>query len=171
MATNERFTRFMNDEDLLQLAIKMLPSQQDKRVFVGIIGTGLLERFDRTGYMGDLEKAIVLVEQVVKSTPSDHPDHAMYLNNLRNALQSQFERTGSMEDLNRAIETNEQAVKSTPSDYSDHAMYLDSFEIALQSRFERTGSMEDLSHVIETNEQAVKTQIQPKRSSQLCRGA
>ena len=62
--------------------------------------------------MDDLDRAIVINEQAVESTPVDHPNRAIYLNNLGIALQSRFERTGSMDDLDRAITTNEQAVKS-----------------------------------------------------------
>ena len=94
-------------------------------------------------------------EQAVASTPDDHPDRAMYLNNLGIALQSRFERTGSMDDLDRAITTNEQAVASTPDDHPNRAMYLNNLGNALQRRFERTGSMDDLDRAITTNEQAV----------------
>ena len=52
--------------------------------------------------------------EAVESIPDSHPDHAMFLNRLRNALQSRFEKTGSMEDLERAIVTKEQAVELIP---------------------------------------------------------
>ena len=77
--------------------------------------------------MDDLDRAIVTNEQAVESTPDDHPDRAMYLNNLGSALQSRFERTGSMDDLDRAIVTNEQAVESTPDDHPDRAGSAEQF--------------------------------------------
>ena len=111
--------------------------------------------------MEDLDRAIVTNEQAVESTPDDHPDRAMYLNNLGIALQSRFERTGSMEDLDRAIVTNEQAVESTPDGHPDRAMYLNNLGNALQRRFERTGSMDDLDRAIMTREQAFKSDTAP----------
>ena len=112
----------------------LLDSETGK--LLAALGTELLCRFERTGSMDDLDRAIVTNEQAVESTPDDHPDRAMYLNNLGIALQSRFERTGSMDDLDRAIVTNEQAVELTPDDHPNRAMYLNNLGNALQSRFE-----------------------------------
>ena len=60
--------------------------------------------------MDDLNRAIMTKEQTVASTPDDHPNRAMYLNNLGTTLHSRFERTGSMKDLDQAITRKEQAV-------------------------------------------------------------
>jgi len=87
--------------------------------FLGVVAFELQSRFERTGLMDDLNRAITTNEQAVVLTPEDTPNLAMYLNNLGNALISRFERTGSMDDLNRAISTNEQAVASTPEDTPD----------------------------------------------------
>ena len=89
--------------------------------------------------MDDLNAAVEAKEEAVKSTPRDHPNRAMYLNNLGSALRSRFERTGSMDDLNAAVEVNEEAVKLTPHDHPNRAMYLNNLGNALQSRFEQTG--------------------------------
>jgi len=43
--------------------------------------------------MEDLEDSIRRAQQAVNITPQDHPDLAMYLNNLGNKLETQFERT------------------------------------------------------------------------------
>ena len=121
----------------------------------------LQRRFERTGSMDDLDRAIRTNEQAVASTPDDHPNRGMYLNNLGNALQSRFERTGSMDDLDRAITTNEQAVASTPDDHPNRGMYLNNLGSALQRRFERTGSMDDLDRAITTKEQAFEMNTAP----------
>ena len=60
--------------------------------------------------MNDLDRSIVTKEQAVESTPDDHPDRCMYLNNLANALQERFKRMGLMDDFERAIVANEQAL-------------------------------------------------------------
>ena len=67
--------------------------------------------------MEDLDCAIDTNEQAVESTPVEHPDRVVWLNNLGYALQRRFDRMGLMEDLDHAIETNDQAVKSTPVDH------------------------------------------------------
>lgn len=48
----------------------------------------------------------------MKLTPKDHPDRAMYLNNLGIALGVRFELIGSMDDFDRGIETKEEAFKT-----------------------------------------------------------
>ena len=102
------------------------------------LGNALQSRFERTGSMDDLNRAITTNEQAVASTPEDHPNRACNLNDLGNALQSRFERTGSMDDLNRAITTNEQAVASTPEDHPNHGVMLSNLGNALQRRFQST---------------------------------
>jgi hypothetical protein len=71
-----------------------------------------MRRFEGTGSADDLDHAIMLIEQAVRSTPIDHPEYAIWLNNLGNALQRRFERTGSKDDLDYTILTKEQAVRS-----------------------------------------------------------
>ena len=57
-----------------------------------------------TGETKDLEEAVNITRQAVQSTPSDHPDLAVYLNNLGNMLDRRFECTGDMKDLESVIE-------------------------------------------------------------------
>src|SRR5947207_956881 len=49
-----------------------------------------IRRFERTGSMEDLNCAIETMEQAVKSTPIDHTNNAVMLNNLGNALRRRF---------------------------------------------------------------------------------
>ncbi|KAK4246224.1 CHAT domain-containing protein [Corynascus novoguineensis] len=59
-------------------------------------------RYQRTGEMADLEEAIEMARQAVKSTPYDHPDRASYLGNLGNDLWHRYKQTGEMADLEEA---------------------------------------------------------------------
>ena len=113
-------TLFMLNAELLEFALSTLP-EAEKGALLDAVGMKLLDRFEQTDSIGDLNRAIMMEENAVESIPDDHPDRAMYLNNLGIALQSRFERTGSMEDLDRAIVTKEQAVESTPDDHPDRA--------------------------------------------------
>lgn len=104
---------FMQNAELFKLVLSTLP--ESKRVgLLADVGIALLDRFEQTGSMEDLNRAIVINEQAVESTPDDHADRARMLNNLGIALQSRFEQTGSINDLGCAVITNEQAVESTP---------------------------------------------------------
>jgi hypothetical protein len=78
-----------------------------------VVAMKLLDRFERTDSIDDLNRAITMEEQAVKSIPDGHLDRAGRLNNLGSALQRRFEWTGSMDDLERAI------VKVTGSNIDD----------------------------------------------------
>jgi tetratricopeptide (TPR) repeat protein len=121
------------------------------------LGIALQRRFERTGSMDDLDRAILTSEQAVKLTPVNHPSRAIYLNNFGSALAKRFERKGSMGDLDRTIMVNEQAVKLNPVGHPDRAGVLLNLGNALLRRFLRTGSMDDLDLAVVRTEQAVES--------------
>jgi tetratricopeptide (TPR) repeat protein len=87
-------------------------------------------------------------EQAVASTPEDHPDYGMYLNNLGNALELRFQRMGLMNDLDRAFMAIEKAIKQTPVGYPNRVGYLNNFGIVLHKQFDQTGSIDTLDRAI-----------------------
>src|SRR5579871_6687221 len=97
----------VQNEKLLSLVSSVLPDSLRAALY-GFLAFELISRFDRTGSMDDLNRAITMNEQAVAWTPEDHPNRGAMLTNLGNVLQRRFDRTGSMDDLNRAITTNEQ---------------------------------------------------------------
>jgi len=62
--------------------------------------------------MADPEAAVQAVQQAIDSTPEDHPDRAMYLNNLGNELKSRYARTGDIADLE--AQSKQHSRPSTP---------------------------------------------------------
>ncbi|KAF2174672.1 hypothetical protein K469DRAFT_756644 [Zopfia rhizophila CBS 207.26] len=133
------------------------------------LGNRLRTRFERTGLMEDLNRAVDVADMAVNATPQDHPDRATILNNLGNRLGMRFERTGSMEDLNRAVDVADMAVNVTPRDHPDRAARLNNLGISLGRRFERTGSMEDLNRAVDVADMAVNAtpQDHPNRAAVL----
>ena len=79
--------------------------------------------------MEDLEEAIRKVQQAVEITPQDHPDLAMYLNNLGYVLEKRFDRIGRMEDLEESIHKAQQAVENTPKDHPNLADWSNNLRI------------------------------------------
>jgi len=113
------------------------------------LGAMLGRRFQRTGSMEDLNRAVELASMAVEPTPQDHRDRAGRVNNLGNMLGMRFQRTGSIEDLNRAIEVAVMAMEATHQDHPDRAAILNNLGSWLGRRFERTGSMDDLNYAVE----------------------
>ena len=87
-------------------------------------GAMLSRRFERTGSIDDLNRAVDVTSMAVDATPQDHPDRAVILSNLGSHLSRRFERTGSIDDLNRAVDVASMAVDATPQDHPDRASML-----------------------------------------------
>ncbi|KAL8367940.1 hypothetical protein RB599_003723 [Gaeumannomyces hyphopodioides] len=155
------------------LPIEGLLSMEDSLSMLGnlgaMLGSLLGRRFDRTGSMDDLNRAVEVTDMAVDATPQDHPDRAAILNNLGGWLGRRFDRTGSMDDLNRAVEVTDMAVDATPQDHPDRAGRLINLGGWLGRRFERTGSMDDLNRTVEVADMAVDAtpQNHPDRAGRL----
>ncbi|CUS11109.1 unnamed protein product, partial [Tuber aestivum] len=71
-------------------------------------------RFERTGDLGNLQKAIEHAEEALAATPQNHPLRAATHNNLGCFFSSRFERIGDLGDLKKAIEHAEEVLAATP---------------------------------------------------------
>ncbi|KAK6356066.1 hypothetical protein TWF718_000440 [Orbilia javanica] len=133
------------------------------------LGSRLGTRFDRTGSINDLNRAVEAADMAINATPQDHPNRAACLNNLGNGLGTRFDRTGSINDLNRAVEAADMAVNATPQDHPDRAACLNNLGNWLGTRFDRIGSMDDLNRAVEVADMAVNAtpQDHPDRASHL----
>ena len=145
---------YVQNAELLEYALLALPKSVSAELCVRI-ATKLLDRFERTGSMDDLDRATTTMEQAIAFTPKDHPNHVGMLSNMSGTWLIRFDRTGSVDDLDRAIEMMEQAVTSTSNDHPDLAAILSNLGNILQRRFERMGSIDDLDRAITTMEKAV----------------
>ncbi|KAF2185509.1 hypothetical protein K469DRAFT_665117 [Zopfia rhizophila CBS 207.26] len=108
----------------------------------------LIQNYQRTGSMDDLNRAVEVGDMAVNAIPQGHSDRARYLNNLGHLLGTRFNQMGSMDDLNRAIKVIDIAVNATPQDHSNQATYLKNLGKWLGRRFERTGSIDDLNRAV-----------------------
>ena len=154
MEADQLLHAFVQDTELLEFALSLLSDSVKAELCIGV-SMKLLSRFERTGSMYDLNRAITLNEQAVTFTPKDHPNLYARLSNLGDSLQSRYQQTGSMDDLNRAINNYEQAFASTPEDNPDRAALCNTLGSALQARYQRTGLMDDLNRAITTYEQVL----------------
>jgi tetratricopeptide (TPR) repeat protein len=120
------------------------PDHPNRAIYLSDLSIALGDRFERTGQLTDLDRAIEVGEEAVAATPPNHPNRAIYLSDLSIALGDRFERTGQLTDLDRAIEVGEEAVAATPPDHPNRAGQLFNFGIALETRFDRNGRQADL---------------------------
>jgi CHAT domain-containing protein len=113
-----------------------------------------MDRYQTHGEVGDLNRAITLLEQaVVASEDSAVPSEC--LNNLGLALHARYERSGSMADVERSIELHRQAIEKLPPDAPQLGGCWQNLSMSLQARADRTRRPADLNEAIRASEQAV----------------
>jgi tetratricopeptide (TPR) repeat protein len=104
--------------------------------------------------MKDLEDAIGVARQAVKSTPLEHPDLGIYLHSLGRWVGIRFVEDGETKDLEEAVDVARRAVERTPHQHPNQAMQLNGLGCWLGKRFEQTGEMRDLEEAISCYQQA-----------------
>ena len=89
-----------------------------------IFSAQLLHRFERFGDLADVEQAITLLEEIVRSTSVWDARYPGGLANLGVALSYRFERLGRLSDLEDTISRQRAAVDLTPHGHPDKPSLL-----------------------------------------------
>jgi tetratricopeptide (TPR) repeat protein len=113
-------------------------------------------KYERTGDIEYLQKAICQAEAELDKTSYGQSNRACRLNNLGNLLARRFERFGAVDDLERAILLAEEAVGLSPWNHPSRASRLNSLGSCLARKYERTGDMKDLELAIRRAEEAIQ---------------
>ncbi len=117
-------------------------------------------RYQATGVLADLDKALSSWEELANSVPSDSPHLPAILNNLGVGLSDRYQRTGALSDLDDSIANAQQAVELTPEGSPDLPSRLNNLGSFLSYRYQRTGALSDLDDSIANAQQAVElTQV------------
>jgi hypothetical protein len=99
-----------------------------------------VERFKRFGNVGNVERAVSVLEYAVQLTPDDDPAKPGRLNNLGNSFslrsQTPLGRVGDVADIDRAISSFRNAAQLT-SDNHGKVIHLTNLGKSYFLRFER----------------------------------
>lgn len=111
----------------------------------------LLDRYNQTVNVHDLETAISRAELALSLTPEDHPDRAKGLGNLGIMLSYRYNQTGNMHDLEIAISRAELAVLIAPEDHPERARWLNNLGADLSHRYNdnEKGNIDDLEAALQ----------------------
>ncbi|KAF8443867.1 hypothetical protein L210DRAFT_3759029 [Boletus edulis BED1] len=120
-----------------------------------MLSTQLLKRFERHGDLADLQRAITLLQQLVRSVPVWDDGYCVGLGNLGTGLSLRFERLGELRDLEDAISTHRDAVHITPDGHPDKPRRLNNLGNSFITRFKRLGELRDLEDAISTHRDAI----------------
>jgi CHAT domain-containing protein len=86
------------------------------------LAVALLDRYDERKDLGDLNRSIELLRQVVNATPSGSPRRLLRVNNLGSALYFAFRDGGDQVALREAITFQREAAQSMDATFRTHAI-------------------------------------------------
>jgi hypothetical protein len=67
------------------------------------LGNSFLCRFERSGYLSDIDEAISFHKDAIRRTPEGHAEKPGYLNNLGNSFLRRFESSEDIDDFGEAV--------------------------------------------------------------------
>ena len=100
------------EEAISALERTLAEGGQVQPIGLGNLGAMLYKRYERTGSLADLNRAIDAVGRAIDVTPAGHSDQALYLSNLSTWLRTRDERTVSVPDLDCSVEVSSKATKN-----------------------------------------------------------
>ena len=121
-----------------------------------ILGIQLLHSFEQFGDLADLQEAITLMEELVRSTSTSDDRYSAALGDLGLALSYRFDHVGELSDLEEAISRLRDAVNLTPHGYPHKRNLLNNLYNSFRARFRRLGQLSDLEDAISTLKDAVQ---------------
>ncbi|KAJ7838843.1 CHAT domain-containing protein [Mycena leptocephala] len=130
-----------------------LPNQQ--RVWANL-GGHIHHRFHRFGDMGDLNRSVLMLEDVIHLAPHNDPSRPRWFSNLAAALTGRFWRLGDVADLKKSVAMAEEAVRLTPHSDPDWLKCRHNLAVCLSIRFSRFGDLDDLNQCIFWQEETVQ---------------
>jgi len=139
---------FMESPELIATFRDLELSATDQALVLMEVGHALQRRFERTGLLDDIHRAIDTKAQATALLPSDHRLYHQFLNRLGNAFVVRYESMGSSEDLDQAIEWEEKGLDACPANNSYRFACLNDLGIAMRLKFEQTGILDDLNRAI-----------------------
>lgn len=130
------------------------------------LATMLLERYQRSERLDDLDECIRVQRQAVRTTARRSTDRVDALANLSLLFSTRFDhreaaavsgRPAALPDLNEAIKAASSAVRLTPRGHTLRANRLGALATMLLKRFGKTTTPADLDAAITSLEDALKT--------------
>ncbi|KZT02042.1 TPR-like protein [Laetiporus sulphureus 93-53] len=161
-AYTRRFLRFGDTVDIdaavtaYENAIQLTPDDQNKATYLGSLGMALKYRFDQSGELNEIRRAISVLEAAVGGTGEDDRRMSQRLDNLAISLISRFKRLGESVDIDRAVEMHEKVLRSTTEDHAARYSYMNHLGVALLSRFQRFRELTDIDRAVSIIEESTR---------------
>lgn len=148
----------------IAIARTRIPDGYDAASYLSNLGKQSEEKFQKTGEIKDLEKAIAYCEEAAATASVDNPNRPIILDSLARRLSTRFQTKPEMADLERAIDLGRLALKISPTGYRQRPTFLNGLSARLGQRFWENSLVEDLKEAISLAREAVDTTPTPGAS-------
>lgn len=128
-------------------------------MFLNNMGLSLGMRYRELGAEKDIYQGISVLQEAIKSTEADDPNHSdlpLFWNNLGLLLEHRYERTKAMDDLEESSRLLKQSVKATPRGDPAYPTRLNNLGLVHGHLFSRTRNIGRLHDAIWATSEAVK---------------
>ncbi|EXA51107.1 hypothetical protein FOVG_03579 [Fusarium oxysporum f. sp. pisi HDV247] len=140
--------------ELAKEALTLTPDgHPDQAKWLNNLATHLIEKFDRSWDLKDLQDAINAASQAADPTPNG-PTKALHLDAVADGLNRKYDKMGLLTDLEEAIRTTEMALEMLPSHHSQRPQILSTLSDLFSNRYLRKEMIEDLDRAIELSREA-----------------
>ncbi|KAG8983960.1 hypothetical protein FRB94_008748 [Tulasnella sp. JGI-2019a] len=120
----------------------------DNSIVLGNLSVDLLSRFKSEKNPGDLDQAIIYLNDVLQVRPPGHKERWNTLNHLSGAYSSRFDLRKDPADLNLAIIHRSEVLRMRPPGNPHRWSTLTNLSGDLESRFKLNGDLGDLNEAI-----------------------
>ncbi|KAH6843407.1 hypothetical protein B0I37DRAFT_217353 [Chaetomium sp. MPI-CAGE-AT-0009] len=126
-------------------------------------------RFEQTGMIADLDRALGVLSETVPQIPEDNREYILGLSYMATLLGMRFEQQGDVADLDASIRYMETVLRLMPDDDPDRPVQLYNQANRLAERAQYTGAVCDLDSAIDYGHRTLllATEDHPERANWL----
>ncbi|MFE7267203.1 CHAT domain-containing protein [Streptomyces sp. NPDC057592] len=139
-------------------ALRGATSSELRRICESGLVAALATRFEFTGDVADVDRAVLHARAVVAASPDTDPANTQYRSNLGNALLTQFEVTRRPELLREAVASMTAAVKAAGPKHVNRPLALSGLSRVLHARYLLSDDVQDLDDAVASIENALRVE-------------
>ncbi|THH15951.1 hypothetical protein EW146_g4607 [Bondarzewia mesenterica] len=123
---------------------------------LGYRAAGLLDEFNRSGRVSDLQGAVWLYRQTLVLLSAHDSNRLKFIINLASTLTTRFARLGQRVDLHEAVALNRDVLGLLPDAHPDRSTVLNNLANTLDMRYNQTAQRVDLDEALSLHRAALR---------------
>ncbi|KAJ6576087.1 CHAT domain-containing protein [Mycena vulgaris] len=137
--------------------------------YLAHLGNAHWKRFDLSGEIQDIERAVTYQRQALARCPVWNPRHITFAGDLASMICIRFSQRGEMGDLEEAIQCNRKVLGLLPRTHSQRGISLNNLANSVLERFQQRGDATDIDEAIQLHREvlALRPAPHPDRANSL----